>query len=91
MEAALANQIADLRVTPMISTTARISADVEIVPGTPKSHSLIGQRTEEDAPGMRRAGAQGWAGILNTHWWLDPAADPALMAAFEAFERSVYA
>jgi CubicO group peptidase (beta-lactamase class C family) len=31
-------------------------------------------RIEEDIPCMRNAGSQGWAGVLNTHFWLDPKA-----------------
>ncbi len=39
----------------------------------PASHSLLGVRAEAAIPGRRSAGAQGWAGLYNTHWWLDPA------------------
>lgn len=103
--AMLDNHVGTLRVAPMRTTVARIAADVEIIPGTPKSHSLIGQRAEADVPGMRRAGSSGWAGVANTHWWVDPAAglagvlvtqtmpffEPPLAAAYAAFERAVYA
>ena len=34
-------------------------------------------RFEEDIPGMRHAGSQGWAGVLNTHFWFDPKANLA--------------
>jgi CubicO group peptidase (beta-lactamase class C family) len=103
--ALLANQTGALPIGPMRSTSARISADVEFFPGVPKSHSLACLRVEADVPGMRRAGAQGWAGILNTHYWIDPAAgiaavfmtqvlpfmDPAIAAAYATVERAVYA
>ncbi len=103
--AMLANQIGALRVAPMISTSARVSADVPFFPGVPLSHSLIGPRVEADVPGMRRAGAQGWSGLLNMQWWVDPRAglaavvmtqtlpfmEPGFAASYAAFERAVYA
>ena len=50
-------------------------------------------------------GSIGWAGVMNTHYWIDPAAglagvlmmqqlpflDAGAVAAYEAFERAVYA
>lgn len=101
----LQNHIGALRVGPMHSVNPRNSADVALFPGIPKTHSLAFLRVEADVPGMRRAGAQGWAGLLNTHCWIDPAADraglfltqtlpfaePRVMAAFARFERALYA
>ena len=103
--AALANQIGGLRVGRMASVAPRIAADVELLPGVEMRHSLIGQRSEADAPGRRRAGSSGWAGIMNTHWWVDPAAGVAAVLATQSlpfmeppfarlyadFERAVYA
>lgn len=102
--AVLANQIGPLRVSPMRSTSPRISADVDLAPGVEKSHSLIGQRFETDAPDGRRAGTSAWAGILNTHWWVDPAAgragvvatqllpfwDTGFVRTYDAFVRAAY-
>lgn len=102
--AALANGIGDLRVPLMRSTSARISADVDLAPGVAKSHSLIGQRFEADASDGRRAGTSAWAGILNTHWWVDPAAgragivatqllpfwDPGFVRTYDAFIRAAH-
>jgi hypothetical protein len=62
-------------------------------------------RNEADIPGMRRAGSQSWAGVLNTHYWFDPDSDlaglimtqslpfvePRWMATYGAFERAAYA
>jgi CubicO group peptidase (beta-lactamase class C family) len=101
----LARQTGDMEVGRLPSAQPRASADLDLFPGTPKSHSLAAIRVEADVPGMRRAGSQGWAGILNTHWWIDPAAglagvlmtqtmpfiEPRFMALYEAFERAVYA
>ena len=87
---------------PMPSTKPATSATV--VRFGPATHSLLGVRTEAAIPGRRSAGAQGWAGLYNTHWWLDPGRaraglfltqcrpffDPAVIAAFDAFERAVH-
>ena len=64
-----------------------------------------GRKQEEIAAGMRRAGSLAWGGLANCYYWADPAsgvagmlcgqflpfADPGMLAAFEAFERAVYA
>jgi hypothetical protein len=61
-------------------------------------------RVEEDIPGMRHAGSQGWAGVLNTHFWFDPQSDiaglvmtqslpfvePRFLRTYEEFERAAY-
>jgi hypothetical protein len=61
-------------------------------------------RFEEDIPGMRTAGSQGWAGVLNTHYWFDPGAnvigllmtqslpfvEPRVAATYEKFEQAAY-
>ncbi|MCX7179527.1 MAG: serine hydrolase [Proteobacteria bacterium] len=101
----LANHIGALRIGKLMTAAPAISADVDLFPGTPKTHSLGFMRVEQDVPGMRAAGAQGWAGVLNTHYWFDsardvagvimtqtlPFADPRFMSVYEQFERSAYA
>ncbi len=101
----LANHTGALAIEPMRTVLATNSHDVDVFPGTKKSHSLAAIRVEEDMPDMRAAGSQGWAGVLNSHWWIDPQrdiaavfmtqlapfADPKLMMAYERFERAVYA
>jgi CubicO group peptidase (beta-lactamase class C family) len=66
--------------------------------------SMAFMRFDEDIPGMRRAGSQGWAGVLNSHYWFDPQAnvigllmtqslpfvEPRFMSTYEKFERAVY-
>ena len=49
-----------------------IAADVDIFPEFKKKHSMAFMRVDEDVPGMRLAGSQFWAGVLNTHFWFDP-------------------
>ena len=82
-----------------------ITADAEFFPGRRKKHSMAFMRIEEDVPGMRSAGSQFWAGVLNTHFWFDPKnnvagvlmtqslpfAEPRFMGVYERFERAVYA
>jgi len=101
----LANHIGDLRVGKMTTVVPPVTADVDLFPGTPKTHSFGFLRVEQDVPGMRSAGSQGWAGVLNTHFWFDPAKDvagtimtqtlpfvePRFLAVYEQFERAVYA
>ena len=83
----------------------RGSADFDPFPDAPLTHSLGFMRVQDDIPGMRHAGSQGWAGFANTHYWFDPCndvagifmtqlipfADPGAMAAYQAFEKAVYA
>lgn len=99
----LANQMRGLTVQKMVSVVPTLSADVELPPGT--THSFAFMRTESDIPGKRRAGAQSWAGVCNTHYWVDPASnvaavlmtqslpafEPGLLAAYDTYERAVYA
>jgi hypothetical protein len=54
---------------------------------------------------MRSAGSQSWAGVLNTHYWIDmkkdvaavimtqslPFVEPRFMQAYADYERAVYA
>lgn len=88
----------------MRSVMAPASADVTLFEGLDARHGLAFALTGRDAFGARRAGSGGWAGILNTHFWVDPKAglaglfmaqtlpfcDPALMRGFAAFERAAY-
>jgi len=100
----LANQIGNTPIPCLKTAVPAITADAEFFPGRRKSHSLAFMRFDEDVPGMRHAGSQGWAGVLNSHFWFDPKADvagllmtqslpfvePRFMSAYEAFERAAY-
>ena len=100
----MANSIGDVRVGKLTTVAPPISADVDLFPGIEKTHSLGFLRVEEDVPGMRSAGSQGWAGVCNTHFWFDPSKDvaglimtqtlpfvePRFLKVYEAFERAVY-
>jgi methyl acetate hydrolase len=101
----LSNHIGDLKVGMLKTVVPAITADAEFFPGRKKAHSLAFMRIEEDVPGMRSAGSQFWAGVLNTHCWFDPKKDvaavlltqslpfvePRFMDAYDRFERPVYA
>ena len=105
IETMLANHIGDLRMGKLTTVEPSILADTEFFPGFEKAHSLGFMRMEEDVPEMRRYGSQSWAGILNTHFWFDPACDvagvimtqslpfaePRFMEVYDRFERAVYA
>ena len=105
IENMFANHIGDLRVGKLTTMAPSMSADFEFFPGLEKTHSLGFMRMEEDVPGMRAAGSQGWAGVANTHFWFDPAHDiiglimtqslpflePRFAQVYEQFEQAVYA
>lgn len=101
----LENHVGDIRVPKMITQAPPVSADVDLFPQTPKTHSVGFLRVEDDVPGMRTKGSQGWAGVCNTHYWFDPQRDiagiimtqslpfvePRFLKTYEAFERAAYA
>jgi methyl acetate hydrolase len=101
----LSNQIGDLRLQSLQSALPVAVHDLVPPFGVAASHSLGFARTEQDIPGMRSKGSQFWAGVLNTHCWLDPGRDfagifmtqllplldPGFMSLFEDFERTAYA
>lgn len=98
------NLIGDLKVPPLRSTLPHVSADVDLFPGARLTWTAAFQRVEQDVPGRRRAGSVGWAGIGNTHCWVDPATgiaavfltqllpfcDPRCLDAVTTFEQAVY-
>jgi len=100
----LSNQIGNTPIPCLKTVVPAITADAEFFPGRRKSHSMAFMRFEEDIPGMRLAGSQGWAGVLNTHFWIDPKADvagllmtqslpfvePRFASTYENFERAAY-
>ena len=59
----------------------------------------------EDFPGARRAGSGSWAGLLNTHFWVDrktgltaaiygqtlPFVTEPALSLYQAFEGALYA
>lgn len=104
VESMLANQIGNITIPCLKTVVPAITADAEFFPGRRKSHSMAFMRFEEDVPGMRSAGSQGWAGVLNSHFWFDPKAnlagllmtqslpfvEPRFASTYENFERAAY-
>ena len=100
-----ANSIGALRVSPVISRDNNLSADFEFMSGTPKSWGLSFQLNEEAVEGGRGAGSLSWAGLCNTHFWVDPGSGigvllmtqtlpfmiPQVADLLEQFERVIYA
>lgn len=101
----LADHMGGLQFAPMATAMPAVSADCDPFPGVRKTHSFGFLRVEEDVPGMRSAGTQTWAGVLNSHYWFDPArnvaavlmtqslpfVEPRFMQVYEAYERAIYA
>jgi CubicO group peptidase (beta-lactamase class C family) len=100
-----ADQMKGLTLTRMKTVAPPVTADFDPFPGTRLVHSVGFMRNEEDIPGKRSAGSQSWAGVLNSHYWIDPARDVAavimtqtlpfveerFMQTYDRFERAVYA
>lgn len=98
------NQIGQLRVTPLKSVLPKLSGDAEFFPGEPKTWGLSFQISENDCSTGRAAGTLMWAGLANTYFWIDPAAqlggvflsqmfpfvDPKLLNYYYNYEAAVY-
>jgi methyl acetate hydrolase len=104
VDAAFANQIGDLDFPARIpSADPASSMDFEAGPGLKWGYGLL--LNAEDVPAARRAWSGAWAGLLNTHFWVDraagvtgaiytqflPFATPEALAMYQDFERAVYA
>jgi len=104
MQQMLADQMGGLTFRPMISVSP-LTANVDLFPGEKVTHCFGFLRNEVAVPGKRSAGSLGWAGVCNTHYWIDPAKDvaavimtqslpfvePPLLKTYDAYERAVYA
>jgi len=101
----LADRMNGLTFEKMITAAPPVTADCDPFPGTRRTHSFGFFRNEADIPGRRSAGSQSWAGVLNTHFWLDPRkgiaavimtqslpfVEPRYMQSYADFESAVYA
>jgi CubicO group peptidase (beta-lactamase class C family) len=102
--AAFANQIGALEFPPAITTAhPELSADMNLGPGLKWGLGLLLNPVQQ--PGMRAAGSGSWAGLFNTHFWVDPAsgitgaiysqtlpfADPPAFQLYAGFEAALYA
>jgi methyl acetate hydrolase len=104
VEQAFANQIGDLDFPPTMPTVhPELSAEVNVGPKMKWGFGLL--RNERTEPSMRAVGSGAWAGLFNTHFWVDPAArvtgaiysqvlpfvDPPVFQMYMDFERALYA
>jgi methyl acetate hydrolase len=97
------NQIGALVAARQTTAAPERTADFAFMDGTQKFGFNVLVETH-DRPSGRGAGSYGWAGIFNTYFWVDPAAElagvicmqmspfcaPACLALREAFEAALY-
>jgi methyl acetate hydrolase len=70
VQAAFTNQIGELDFPAAIATADPTStSDLNVGPGHKWGYGLL--LNTEDIPGRRRAGSGAWAGLCNTHFWVD--------------------
>jgi CubicO group peptidase (beta-lactamase class C family) len=102
--AAFTNQIGALDFPAHIPTADPVSScDCTFGPGLKWGLGLL--LNTEGRPGMRAPGSGGWAGIFNTHFWVDPTngvtgaiytqflpfVEPRALRLYVDFERALYA
>jgi len=100
----LQNAIGNLPIAPLSSAMAHLSHTADFYPDTPKTWSFGGLINQAPLSSGRAAGSLMWAGLANTYFWVDPSrklagvflaqvlpfADPAVLAALDAFETQAY-
>ena len=104
VDAAFTNQIGDLDFPATVPTAdPATSCDFNAGPGYKWGLGLL--LNSKDQPGMRRAWSGAWAGLFNTHFWVDrssgicasiysnilPFATPEALQLYVDFERELYA
>jgi methyl acetate hydrolase len=104
VSAAFTNQIGDLDFPAEIPTAdPPITAPFTAGPGWKWGYGLL--LNTADVPGGRRAGSGAWAGLFNTHFWVDrtsgicasiytnslPFVAPGASALYGEFEKALYA
>jgi CubicO group peptidase (beta-lactamase class C family) len=103
VDAAFTNQIGDLDFPAEIPTADPASSGpLSVGPGFKWGYGLL--LNTSDRPGMRRAGSGAWAGLCNTHFWVDrstgicasiysnflPFVTPEAFQLYSDFERALY-
>ncbi|MPY91725.1 MAG: serine hydrolase [Acidimicrobiia bacterium] len=103
VDEAFRNQIGELFFEPVTTVRPDLSLDVDLGPGQKFGLGLLLNTLEQ--PGMRAAGSGAWAGIFNSHFWVDrangltgaiylqllPFFDPRSTQLYGDFEKAVYA
>src|SRR3954454_20962969 len=104
LDEAFRDQIGDLSFPAHIDTAhPELSADADLGPGLKVGLGL--PLNEQQQPGMRAAGSGAWAGLFNTHFWVDrttgvtgsifsqtlPFVEPPVFQMYADFEQALYA
>jgi methyl acetate hydrolase len=104
VDAAFSNQIGDLDFPAEIPTgDPATTHPLKLGPGFKWGYGLL--LNTEDIPGRRRGWTGAWAGLLNTHFWVDrtagvagaiytqflPFVTPEALQMYEDYERALYA
>jgi methyl acetate hydrolase len=104
VDAAFTNQIGDLDFPAEIPTSdPAASGPLALGPGYKWGYGLL--LNTRDQPGRRRAGSGAWAGLCNTHFWVDrtagicasiyssflPFVTPPALQLYAEFEQALYA
>ena len=98
------NQIGDLRAGQLGSVVESMIVPFDLFPDMRPGWGLGFLINPQPVPGGRAAGSLAWAGLANTHFWIDPVSDRAglvltqlfpfgdqrLMQLLASFERAVY-
>jgi CubicO group peptidase (beta-lactamase class C family) len=104
VDAAFTNQIGDIEVPERAETADPASSfSFTFGPGQKWGYGLLLNTVAQ--PGMRAAGSGAWAGLCNSHYWIDrdsgitaaiysqslPFVPPEQIAMYQDFERALYA
>jgi CubicO group peptidase (beta-lactamase class C family) len=98
------NSIGSIQAGALKSVIPHLSNDADFFPGRRQGWGMSFLINLEPAPEGRNAGSLSWGGLANTYFWIDqtagvggvimtqllPFADPAVLKAYNAFERAVY-
>jgi methyl acetate hydrolase len=98
------NQIGDIEAGVMKTTNPRLSSDVDFFPGVRLRWGLGHMINLDPVENGRKAGSLTWAGLYNTHYWMDPAsgiagvimmqvlpfADQRALNVYRQFEHGIY-
>jgi CubicO group peptidase (beta-lactamase class C family) len=98
------NQIGDIEAGVLKTALPARSTDVDFFPGQSLKWGLAYMINAQAGPNGRSAGSLTWAGIFNTHYWIDPKrkvtgvimmqvlpfGDPTAMKLYGRFENAIY-
>jgi methyl acetate hydrolase len=98
------NHIGEIEAGILKTTLPARSTDVDFFPGSSLKWGLAYMINAQPGPNGRSAGGLTWAGLFNTHYWIDPSrrvtglimtqilpfGDARAMKVYGEFERAVY-